>query len=71
MNLFQKIVISNIGDYTEKEPRQIKSEEKETLLSNFNYCYLCYCKIRNRINVVPEHIGPYKKGLCQNFVMSC
>ncbi len=67
MKLFEKIVISNMGDYTEKEPRQITSEEKETLLRKFNYCYLCYDKIRNPKKVVPEHIGPFKRGFMSKF----
>lgn len=65
--LFEKYFVSSVGDYTQRERRQITNQEKETLLSNFNYCYLCYKQIINKHSVEPDHVAPYSKGYMSKF----
>ncbi len=67
--LFEEIFIRKcFGDWDRVEKRNLSRQEKQTILVNIPYCYLCYGAIKrieyleNFRNLPGEHIKPFSKG---------
>jgi hypothetical protein len=67
--LFEELFMRKcFGDWDKIEKRNLSKQEKQTILENIPYCYLCYGAIKrieyleNFRNLPGEHIKPFSKG---------
>jgi uncharacterized protein with ParB-like and HNH nuclease domain len=67
--LFEELFMKKcFGDWDKIEKRNLSRQEKQTILENIPYCYLCYGEIKrieyleNFRNLPGEHIKPFSKG---------
>ena len=67
--LFEELFMKKcFGDWDRIEKRNLSKQEKDTILENIPYCYLCYGTIKrvehleNFRNLPGEHIKPFSKG---------
>ncbi len=72
--LFEDLFIKKcFGDWNRVERRNLNKQEKQTILKNIPYCYLCYGSIKriehleNFYDLPGEHINPFSKGSNSNF----
>ena len=55
----------HVGDWADTSKRNITKSEKETILQNVPYCYLCYGKFGKKVKIGKihaEHIESYTSG---------
>lgn len=67
--LFEEMFMKKcFGNWDKIEKRNLSRQEKQTILENIPYCYLCYGAIKriehleNFRNLPGEHIKPFNKG---------